>query len=529
MSMRALVLFFGLSIALFACSSDEANTVDDTSAQEQESDDVEAGGEEAADGDSADEDDPSVDLTSQELMWSGCGNDLECTTVLAPLDYEAPTGATVELAITRALAGNPDARIGNLFVNPGGPGSPAELLVNGLANFGPPELGESFDIIGIDPRGTGGSNAIDCNSNWIEDINTPLTIEDGLADDVDAFLADFGAMAAECEEEHSIEYLASITTENAARDHEFVRILLGDEPMNFFGASYGTTLGSVYATMFPGNIRALVLDAPVLPDDGLVGREHLPDLELQIARLDASCDAWVDCPVGNQGWLNALDDLEEQLIEGPIGPLTLGEFSTVVSLTIPAPSFFPDVAFGVAEALDGNGGPLAELNGFFLTPLPETGNPAEFAGGFAAIECADGVAWDFVPSQDTLTVGEETLAEAPEAGPFFGLPCDLWPVQGDGLPSIDYRGDAPVLIIGNTGDAITPLRWAEAMVEDFGDAARLLTWDATGHVAYSFGSQCIDAHTTTFFLSVELPPEGTVCDTVSSSDLPPWELWRLAE
>ena len=68
-----------------------------------------------------------------------------------------------------------------------------------------------------------------------------------------------------------------------------------------------------------------------------------------------------------------------------------------------------------------------------------------------------------------------------------------------------------MLIIGNTGDSITPLRWAEAMVEDFDGAATLLTWDAIGHVAFSFGSTCIDEHTITYLLELELPPADTVC------------------
>ena len=453
----------------------------------------------------------SVAVIEQELDWSSCLGNLECTTILVPLDYDDPDGETVELAVTRWLASDRDNRIGTLFVNPGGPGFGAAFLVDSFANFAILELSEWFDIVGIDPRGTGSSNAIDCNSDWEEDINTPLTEEDGLADDVEEFIEDFQQMGAECLDEHGLDYLASITTENAARDHESVRILLGDEPMNFFGASYGTTLGSVYATMFHENLRSLVLDGAVLPDAGLLSPGEVADLQLQLDRIETSCSAWEDCPLGDKGWIASLEALERNLLDGPIGPLTLGEFQNVASLTFSAPEFMADVAAGVDEALDGDGTRLSNLSNSFITPLPGSGNPAEFAGGLPAIHCADGIEWSMVDSANVLSVAEDTAAASPDIGPFFGIPCDQWPVHGDGLPAIDYRGTAPVLVIGNTGDAITPLRYAVDMVEAFGDQARLLTWDATGHVAFSFGSNCIDFHTLDYLVDLVLPPVDTVC------------------
>ena len=40
-----------------------------------------------------------------------------------------------------------------------------------------------------------------------------------------------------------------------------IRAALGDEQLSFIGISYGTYLGSIYATLFPERVRALVLDA----------------------------------------------------------------------------------------------------------------------------------------------------------------------------------------------------------------------------------------------------------------------------
>lgn len=454
--------------------------------------------------------DDEFPVIDQDIDWDSCVGEYECTTILVPLDYDEPDGETIELAVTRWRAFDEDNRIGTLFVNPGGPGFGTDFYVQSIASFAPLELSDQFDIVGIDPRGTGGSNAIDCNSDWEDEINTPVTLDDGLADDVEVEVEEFEEAAAECLDQYGEDFLAAITTENVARDHESVRLLLGGEPMNFLGASYGTTLGSVYATLFPDNIRALVLDGAVLPDAGFLQVEEFEDLALQLERLEASCEAWTECPLPG-GFIAAADELEAALIKGPIGPLTLGEFYNAVGVTYAAPGFLPDVALGMSQALDGDGTELASINDFLLTPLPGSGNPAEYAGGLAAIHCADGIKWAAVDSADLLSVAEDTALAYPEIGPYFGIPCDLWPVQGDGLPSIDYQGDAPVLVIGNTGDAITPLRYAEQMAEAFGEQARLLTWDATGHVAFTFGSACIDESTTEFLIDLTLPPEGTVC------------------
>ncbi|KAI1770209.1 hypothetical protein F4818DRAFT_433814 [Hypoxylon cercidicola] len=48
-------------------------------------------------------------------------------------------------------------------------------------------------------------------------------------------------------------------TISITKDHEAVRLALGAEPMNWFGVSYGTLLGSQYTELFPNNIRTMIL------------------------------------------------------------------------------------------------------------------------------------------------------------------------------------------------------------------------------------------------------------------------------
>ena len=61
----------------------------------------------------------------QQVSWSKCFAKLgayECGTVQVPLDYDAPNGASISIALVRLRATDPSRRLGSLFFNPGGPG-----------------------------------------------------------------------------------------------------------------------------------------------------------------------------------------------------------------------------------------------------------------------------------------------------------------------------------------------------------------------------------------------------------------------
>ena len=56
-----------------------------------------------------------------------------------------------------------------------------------------------------------------------------------------------------------------MATTDAARDMDRIREALGEAKLTYFGFSYGTFLGTVYAGLFPDHIRALVLDGAIDP------------------------------------------------------------------------------------------------------------------------------------------------------------------------------------------------------------------------------------------------------------------------
>ena len=61
---------------------------------------------------------------------------------------------------------------------------------------------------------------------------------------------------------------AHVSTEEAARDFDVLRSLLGQQKLDWFGFSYGTAIGATYATLFPERIGRMVLDGPVDSSEG---------------------------------------------------------------------------------------------------------------------------------------------------------------------------------------------------------------------------------------------------------------------
>ena len=208
------------------------------------------------------------DFYKQKVAWSKCKKHPanECANVKVPLDYKKPGGKTITIAMMKvpAKSGKP---IGTLFVNPGGPGgSGIDLAANASEAFSA-AVRNKYDIVGFDPRGVGSSTAVDCVSDAelakIMDTDVDLSTPEGQQTDK----AVTEQEAKGCQEK-SGELLAHVGTESAARDLDILRGLVGDKKLNYLGFSYGTSLGGMYANLFPKKAGRLVLDGAVDPQLG---------------------------------------------------------------------------------------------------------------------------------------------------------------------------------------------------------------------------------------------------------------------
>ncbi len=63
-----------------------------------------------------------------------------------------------------------------------------------------------------------------------------------------------------------------MATADVAHDLDLLHAAVGDRQLTYAGYSYGSVLGITYANLFPGRVRALVLDGVVDPIAWATGR-----------------------------------------------------------------------------------------------------------------------------------------------------------------------------------------------------------------------------------------------------------------
>jgi pimeloyl-ACP methyl ester carboxylesterase len=207
-----------------------------------------------------------------ELAWQPCADPgqsgFECATARVPLDYADPQGSTIDLAVIRHQASDPTNRIGALFFNPGGPGGAGTEDLPAWIDLFPAEVRQRFDIISWDPRGIGASTAVQCFDTQEAEQNffaRPFLNFFPVGDaQKRVWIHRYARFGQLCEQRNG-DLLAHVSTADSARDMDLLRQAVGEPRLNYLGVSYGILLGATYANLFPGKVRAMVLDGNVDP------------------------------------------------------------------------------------------------------------------------------------------------------------------------------------------------------------------------------------------------------------------------
>jgi pimeloyl-ACP methyl ester carboxylesterase len=436
------------------------------------------------------------------LDWSTCGGDAQCAELEVPLDHDDPDGDTITISVARAPARGD--RIGALFVNPGGPGATAADFAVTLAYMLPPEVTEHFDIVGVDPRGTGASE-IDCGGDMRELYGLDPTIDS--PEDVEELLEVSQDYVDGCEADAG-ELLPHLGTEAVARDIDAVREAMGDEQLNYLGFSYGTAIGQVLADLYPDRVRAMVLDGvlEIGPDGVETATQQAAGFETALQRFADDCSDDPSCPIADDP-IGAIEELEAMVEEEPIPaePRDLGPGELSIGLAMPlySEALWPDLADAVADALDGDGSGMVSLADQYI-------GVASFDVYFA-VNCLD-FAWPDDP-EELL----DAAAEAAETAPHFGeaivndyVRCPMWPVEEDPLEPVTAPGAPPILVVSTTGDPATPYEAGVRTAERL-ESGVLLTYDGDGHTVVADGVDCVDDIVAAYLVDLEVPEDGTTC------------------
>ncbi|MFF7244858.1 alpha/beta hydrolase [Embleya sp. NPDC008237] len=459
------------------------------------------------------------------LAWAPCAQDatFDCANATVPLDYRDPRGRTLTLAVIRHKAADPTRRLGTLVMQPGGPGNSGVDFVRGNHAALPAELRERFDVFGFDARGIARSAPYECwdDARYTQEIaQSPGHPGPGGYERAVSTARDFDAACAS----KAGDVLPFMGTDYVARDLDLLRRALGERRLSFYGRSFGSFVGTVYADRYPGRVRAMVLDGAYDPVH-YASRPYEYDRPQYLA-LDGAMGRFLDwcgsdpagCGFGGGDARGAFDRLIDELdahpVATPSGALANG-YTLAYRLMFninEGKAVWP--AFGAAlrqaELRDGTA--------FLLRPP----SPAsfDFLTANIAVECVDRVY-----PQDMARLERNVRAnvrDAPLLGPAigFGPPtydhnhapaCVQWTGERVSRHQGSYRarGSAPILVLGTTGDPDTPYRDAVALAERL-DNARLLTFRAEGHTAFG-RSGCAKAAATAYLVDLKLPPPGTVC------------------
>ena len=450
------------------------------------------------------------------IDWEDCGRRLECGVLEVPLDHDDPSTGTLRLAVTRRLAEDGDDRIGSLLANPGGPGFGGQILAEEAELYFASDLLERFDIVGWDPRGTGDSEpAVDCIDDYDDHFGYDIPPDPG--DELEAFVTRARTFVEACQQQAG-DLLLHISTEDSARDMDLLRQALGEEQISYFGFSYGSELGATWATLFPDTVRAAVLDGAADPTaDALEGvLQQAAGFESQLDTFLAACSADRECAFHSGGRAeSAYDALMTQLGDTPLIvsadriPVSRGVAYTAVASALYGDFLWPRLERALADARDGDGRGLLELHDDYFQRRSD-GSYGDELEAFLAISCLDDPGPVGVDAVLATVERFEAVAPRLGAGFAYGFECALWPVPSPGRVTITGAGAGPIVVIGTTGDAATPIESSRMMADTLQDG-RFVIVEANRHTGYGV-NRCIIDLVGDYLIDLDAPADETYCD-----------------
>ncbi|WP_406252413.1 alpha/beta hydrolase [Streptomyces atratus] len=474
----------------------------------------------------------------QRLVWGPCSPQqqelneagAQCAKVAVPLDYSAPGGPTIKIAVSRIKA-DPEhgGRRGVLLSNPGGPGG------TGLADplYLRPALKDvanRYDLIGFDPRFLGESTPITCDPAAPTPAPGPATTR---REDFEQSVRSARDTARRCREHgDNARLLPHATTRNVARDMDAIRATLGEPRLSYYGVSYGADLGAVYTQMFPRRADRIVIDSstdPTATQYELFQRAGRP--------LEEALDAWA-------GWTARRDGIYrlgstpaevrssvQRLLDGAERrPVTVSGvrldaqlLRLVLRQLIQHEEYDPALAGTVRDLTDAAAGRPVEPGPELAAMLELLASPelADSMLGGALFMCGDhgwpAGGWPRNPETYWQNM-ERSRAAQPVFGPLVNsmmAPCAFW-TSTSREPATVIGNDVPVLMLQARRDNNVPYEGALALHRRLA-GSRLVTADIRSHGVYGRGLDgltpvpCADAAVNDYLRDGTLPGADLTC------------------
>ncbi|MEU1513469.1 alpha/beta hydrolase [Streptomyces sp. NPDC005811] len=461
---------------------------------------------------------PASAAPATRITWKKCATadqpTLQCASLKVPLDHDHPDGERITLALSR-VPHTAKTYQGPLLVNPGGPGGRGLSLAGFVASALPKAVAAQYDVIGFDPRGVGKSTpALDCAPGHFAPVR-PDSVPDGEAVER-ANLERARSFAEACGRKYA-RVLPYIDTISTVRDMDAIRAATGAPRLNYFGYSYGTYLGAVYAKLYPQRVRRLVLDSIVDPtgvwyDDNLTQDLAFNDrhraLMAWIARYDATYRLGSDPDEVEAKWYAMRAALARRPAGGKVGAAELED------TFLPGGyynGYWPHLAKAFAAYVnDKKADPLVQAYENFAAVDASGDNGYSV---YAAVQCRD-AHWPH-DWEEWRSDNWETYRKAPFMAwnnAWYNAPCAFWPTRSRGPVNIVNGALPPVLLFQATDDAATPYEGG-ALVHALLRGSSLVVEQGGGNHGITLsGNSCLDRHLAAYLT------DGTVPRGIGSVD-----------
>ncbi|MEU8587655.1 alpha/beta hydrolase [Streptomyces sp. NPDC048664] len=452
--------------------------------------------------------------------WKPCGTDrfptLQCTSVTAPLDYSRPQGRQITLALSR-VPHTASTYQGPLLVNPGGPGGSGLHLAGFVASALPTNVAAQYDVIGFDPRGVGRSTpALNCEPGHFapvrpDSVPTLPSLERANVERAAAF-------AKACATKYA-QVLPFIDTDSAVRDMDTIRQALGAPQINYFGYSYGTYLGAVYAKLFPHRVRRLVLDSIVDPTgvwyDDNIQQDYAFNSRHQaflawVARHDGTYGLGTDPARVETKWYAMRAALSKTPAQNTVGASELDD------TYIPGGyynGYWPRLATAFAAYV--NHGDAAPLVAAYkkIGAVDAAGDNGYSI--YTAVQCRD-ASWPHEWARwraDTRAV----YAKAPFMAwnnAWYNAPCAFWQQPPLRTADVSNRSLPPVLLFQATNDAATPYEGGVKVHHLLRGSSLVVEQGGGNHGITLSGNSCLDRYLAAYLGTGTVPRSGGDVDAV---------------
>ncbi|KAH7345035.1 TAP-like protein-domain-containing protein [Rhizoctonia solani] len=504
-----------------------------------------------------------------DVEWYQCPNitDLliECGTIVVPLDYSDPNAGTATIALGKYKA-QVSPKKGTVFLGAGGPGDLGQLLaIDAGEFFSTMRVGTDYDIIGFDSRGMGSTTpTVTCFKSREEkdtfyrntvfelgytqppNVNKDPFARFDLVQQYRQAISMFETQAKLCtlnmpDGGASLKYMGTSTV---ARDIEYMsRVITGaDTPINYYGGSYGSILGSYLVNMFPERVGRVVIDGVADPISWTTKHSY-EWIDGWLNQTEADYDWFLraciqagptKCALATEnntveGLKTVIETFLNQLYYHPLASpnstmpayLTSGAARSSLFLGIMRPRTWPTIAENLKKAM--NGDPTAIMNDL----VPNQSRLVADKGDLYryAVTCLDSLPFDGPSTWPTAeTLADEAINRIRKVSPHFGISatlsepdggCEFWPAKGAERFTGPWNHTLayPVLIASTMVDPITPLTSAKLVNKLLGNSSRLLIQNNAGHVTLSGVSTCTAKVFLAYFGNGTLPEDGSICET----------------